>query len=235
MSIVAKELADAYSIFEITGTSFLAFKNIPELIEKYVHGTTALDFGCGCGRSTRFLFSLGLNPIGVDNCPYFIKKAKQTSDGLKYILTKDGKIPFQDGQFDLVFSSFVLLMISSKKELLKTCQELCRVMKKDATCIIITGSHHMHSPKRKWVSYDTNFPENDKMSRGSPVKLKIKETNAIFQDYNWYDQDYQTALKKAGFKIIEKLTPIAPESKEKLWLSENKFSPFFIYVVKRVQ
>ena len=47
--------ADAYSRLEFPGTYYLAFRDLPELIADYISGSNALDFGCGAGRSTRFL------------------------------------------------------------------------------------------------------------------------------------------------------------------------------------
>ena len=58
--------ATEYSELGIDGTFYLGFRDVPKLIKKYVKGTQALDYGCGPGRSTRFLKSLGFDVIGVD-------------------------------------------------------------------------------------------------------------------------------------------------------------------------
>jgi ubiquinone/menaquinone biosynthesis C-methylase UbiE len=61
-----EERARAYATLQFPGTYYLAFRDLPALIRRYNHGGRALDFGCGTGRSTRFLRNLGLEVIGVD-------------------------------------------------------------------------------------------------------------------------------------------------------------------------
>ena len=61
-----EERARAYATLQFSATYYLAFRDLPALIRPYNHGRRALDFGCGTGRSTRFLRNLGLEVIGVD-------------------------------------------------------------------------------------------------------------------------------------------------------------------------
>ena len=58
--------ARAYAELEFPGTYYLAFRDLPALLRKHARGTRALDFGCGTGRSARFLRGLGLEVVGVD-------------------------------------------------------------------------------------------------------------------------------------------------------------------------
>src|SRR6185369_12500514 len=48
-------LAQAYATLECAGTYYLAVRDLPVLLRRYPPGGRALDFGCGTGRSTRFL------------------------------------------------------------------------------------------------------------------------------------------------------------------------------------
>lgn len=57
------EYGHIYSKHDICNIGFLAFKNIPNLVSKYARGLKTLDYGCGAGRSTRFLKDIGLNPV----------------------------------------------------------------------------------------------------------------------------------------------------------------------------
>ena len=61
-----EERARAYATLQFPGTYYLAFRDLPALIRRYNHGSGALDFGCGTGRSTRFLRNLGRDVIGAD-------------------------------------------------------------------------------------------------------------------------------------------------------------------------
>jgi hypothetical protein len=47
--------AEAYSRLEFPGTYFLAYRDLPEILSRHVVGGSVVDFGCGAGRSTRFL------------------------------------------------------------------------------------------------------------------------------------------------------------------------------------
>jgi hypothetical protein len=49
------EHSDAYSTPQFANTYFLAYRDLLAIIAEHVTGKRALDFGCGTGRSTRFL------------------------------------------------------------------------------------------------------------------------------------------------------------------------------------
>ena len=68
--------ARAYADLEFPGTYYLAFRDLPGLLRKYVCGTRALDFGCGAGRSTRFLRALSFEVIGVDVSEAMLDQAR---------------------------------------------------------------------------------------------------------------------------------------------------------------
>jgi trans-aconitate methyltransferase len=72
------ERADAYSRLEFPGTYYLAFRDLPAIFSKHVTGTRALDFGCGTGRSTRFLKTRGFDAIAVDISVPMLAKASDT-------------------------------------------------------------------------------------------------------------------------------------------------------------
>ena len=60
--------ASAYAALEFPGTYYLAYRDLPTIIGEHVRGRKAVDFGCGAGRSTRFLRMLGFDAVGVDIC-----------------------------------------------------------------------------------------------------------------------------------------------------------------------
>jgi SAM-dependent methyltransferase len=51
-----------------TGISGILFtyRDLPEIIFAHVNRRKAIDFGCGTGRSSRFLKKIGFEAIGVD-------------------------------------------------------------------------------------------------------------------------------------------------------------------------
>jgi len=69
--------AESYSRLEFPGTYYLAFRDLPGIISTHVSGRKAIDFGCGAGRSTRFLRKLGFDAIGIDTSADMLKKARE--------------------------------------------------------------------------------------------------------------------------------------------------------------
>jgi 2-polyprenyl-3-methyl-5-hydroxy-6-metoxy-1,4-benzoquinol methylase len=59
--------ANQYAKDEINGSLILAYNEFAHLFKKYLHeGNRTLDFGCGAGRSTRYLANAGLAVHDVD-------------------------------------------------------------------------------------------------------------------------------------------------------------------------
>src|SRR6187549_3972491 len=101
-----------YTKAGITGTLILAYKEFDKLFNQYLkEGKRALDFGCGAGRSTRYLKETGLSVHGVDIDPSMLIQARMEDRDDIYHLIEDNKIPQRDAYYDLVFSSLVLLEI----------------------------------------------------------------------------------------------------------------------------
>jgi ubiquinone/menaquinone biosynthesis C-methylase UbiE len=102
-----KARAEAYDRLEFPGTYFLAYRDLPEIIGKHVPGKRALDFGCGTGRSTRFLRRLGFDVVGVDIAEQMLAMARLRNPGGEYILIPDGEVHgFEPDTYDLVLSAF---------------------------------------------------------------------------------------------------------------------------------
>ncbi|MFX1295584.1 MAG: methyltransferase domain-containing protein [Promethearchaeota archaeon] len=69
--------AESYAKLEFSGTYYLAYRDLPEIILKHVKGKNVIDFGCGTGRSTRFLKKYGFNMIEIDISAEMLKKAQE--------------------------------------------------------------------------------------------------------------------------------------------------------------
>ena len=70
--------ATAYATLEFANTYYLAYRDLPDILAEHVNGTKALDFGCGTGRSTRFLRKLGFQVTGVDVSEDMLQIARWT-------------------------------------------------------------------------------------------------------------------------------------------------------------
>src|SRR5450755_579663 len=101
--------AGAYSTLQFANTYFLAYRDLPAIIAEYVTGKSALDFGCGTGRSTRFLQMLGFDVIGVDISEEMVRIARDTDPSGDYrLIPGDDFTGLSVGNFDLVLSAFTL-------------------------------------------------------------------------------------------------------------------------------
>ncbi len=221
-----------YSKFGIEGTSLLAFRDVPDLINKYVKGKKTLDYGCGPGRSTRFLKSMGLDVIGVDISDKCLQMCKDNATA-HYCKIENGKLPFIDNSYDFVFSSLVFLAIATKRDISTALREIHRILKKDGIFIMVTGTEKLHSPEMQWVSYDTDFPENQNPTSGQALKIVIKNADVTFYDYFWTNRDYLDLFDQCGFQVLEDHLPVANNQDDHPWHSERENAPFIVYVLKR--
>lgn len=66
--------------------------DLPAIIATHVGGRAALDFGCGAGRSTRFLKRLGFDAIGIDVSSQMIELARGADPDGRYQLVGDADL-----------------------------------------------------------------------------------------------------------------------------------------------
>ncbi len=99
--------ADAYATLEFKNTYHLAYRDIPAILAKHVSGRKSIDFGCGTGRSTRFLRELGFEGTGVDISEDMIRKARQLDPSGDYRLVPgDDLSALPSANYDLALAAF---------------------------------------------------------------------------------------------------------------------------------
>jgi ubiquinone/menaquinone biosynthesis C-methylase UbiE len=225
------KFAKAYSELGIEGTYYLAYRDLPSVLKRHVTGKKALDYGCGAGRSTRFLKSLGFEVSGVDISRDMIKEALLHDKDGTYYHIKSGFTPFKDSTFDVIFSTMVFVEIPSKDEMTKILREFKRVLKDSGTVVIVTKTKEGYNGN--WVSFNCDFPENKKLNSGDRAKVHIKCSEIVLYDYFWTESDYKNAFSDSGFKVIESLKPMPKGNEGYDWLDELKHSRWVIYVLKK--
>ncbi len=65
-----------------------------------------LDLGCGVGRTTKPLYDLGYNVIGVEIIKEMIDLAKKKYPNIDFRVGDACNLKFKDAEFDIVFFSF---------------------------------------------------------------------------------------------------------------------------------
>lgn len=225
-----QQFSEQYSKLRIEGTYYLAFEPLGELIERYGLKGRSLDFGCGAGRSTRFLKTLGFDVVGVDKSLSMLQHAQRSIGGTYYLLDSE-KLPFPAASFNLAFQSFVLLEYASIPEMISTFKELNRVLTSNGAAIVVTGSEDYY--RRNWCSFQLEHDENLNLSAGSTAKVMIQGTDIVLFDYYWTDADYRHVFEQSGFNVVEMVQPLARGDEPFDWVNEREFPCWSIYVLKK--
>jgi ubiquinone/menaquinone biosynthesis C-methylase UbiE len=163
-------------------------KAIAKFVKKYVKNNySILDVGCACGQYFRSLnrtIKKNFTYTGVDPYDIFLDKAKKAWRNYKNVSFKKGnifKLPFKNGEFDIVICNNVLLHIPN---LIKPIKELLRVAKR--TVIIRT---HIHDKSyriqlvynNKWWKYTNVKPKNEFDKKGNPRSFSYFDV--VSEDY----------------------------------------------------
>jgi SAM-dependent methyltransferase len=227
--------AEAYAKLEFPGTYYLAYRDLPEIIFENVKGRKAVDFGCGTGRSTRFLQKLGFDVVGVDIAEDMIRKAREIDSEGDYLLVEDGDFSqFEDGAYDLVLSVFTFDNIPTMEKKVKNFREIGRLLKSEGRIVNLVSSPEIYT--HEWASFSTkDFPENKHAKSGDKVRIVITavEDKRPVEDVVWTDESYQGVFRMAGLELVTTYKPLARESEPYKWVNETRIAPWVIYVLKR--
>lgn len=224
-------ISNQYASLDNSGTAFLAFKQIPDLLKQHAIGKKTLDYGCGSGSSTLFLNEIGLDVEGVDISHDMLQEARQLNIKTPFNLIESAKLPHADNTFDLVFSSFVLFEISNKLELIRVINEIYRVLKTGGLFIGITGSEELYN--HKWLSLNVDFEQNKNLKSGDIAKVLLKDAGLLVYDYYWTNKDYLEMIHTSKFSLLETLFPLGEDTDGYAWEDEKHFPPYVIYVLSK--
>ena len=225
------ERAAAYATLDYPGTYGLAFRDLPEIIAKHVTGRRALDFGCGAGRSTRFLKRLGFDVVGVDIARHMVELAIEADPEGTYACVDNSRIPLEPGSLDLVLCAFSFDNIpgSQRSGILSDLGRLLR----PAGRIILLGS----TPEiywHEWASFTTAaFPENRQARSGEPVRIVMKDVadSRPVIDLLWRHEDYLSQFAAARLDVLDIVRPLGRAEEPYAWISETSVPPWVIYVL----
>ena len=227
--------ADAYSKLKFDKTYYLAYRDLPKIISKYISGKNALDFGCGTGRSTRFLQTLGFKTIGVDISQEMITIAQQLDPTGIYHHIDDGDFSsLSNLSYDLVLSAFTFDNIPTMHKKITLFKGLSGRLKQNGTIINLVSSPEIYT--HEWASFTTkDFPENTDAKSGDIVRIitvDIKDKRPCY-DIFWSAKDYKKVYTNAGLRIIDTYKPLATGHEPYQWVNEMKIAPWTIYVLKK--
>jgi SAM-dependent methyltransferase len=226
--------AGAYSTLQFANTYFLAYRDLPAIIAEYVTGKNALDFGCGTGRSTRFLQMLGFDVIGVDISEEMVRIARDTDPSGDYrLIPGDDFTGHSVGNFDLVLSAFTLDNIPGVMKR-RVISDLGKLLTPNGAVVSIVSSPEIYT--HEWASFSTkDFPENASAKSGDVVRIVVSDHHdrRPVEDILCTDDSYQEIYGNAGLNAIQVLRPLATGSEPYVWINETTLAPWVIYVLKR--
>jgi SAM-dependent methyltransferase len=228
--------ASAYARLEFSGTYFLAYRDLPALIGEHVRGSRALDFGCGSGRSTRFLRKLGLRAVGIDISEEMIRNARALDAEGDYRLSEPGGLRrLPPGAWDLVLSAFTFDNIPSadKPPLMR---DIAALLGPEGVFINLVSSPEIYV--NEWASFSTrDFPENRRAKSGDRVRIVITDIadRRPVEDVACSDEAYRALYAEAGLSFVSKHEPLGHADEPHPWVNETRIAPWAIYVLKTVR
>jgi len=229
--------ADAYAKLEFPGTYYLAYRDLPAIIAAHARGTRALDFGCGAGRSTRFLRTLGFDAVGVDISRAMVEKARELDPGGDYRVVPDGDLSvLPAGAYDLVLSAFTFDNIPTMEKKVALLRALGGLLHPDGRIVSLVSSPDIYV--NEWASFTTRaFPENRTARSGDKVlivMLDVEDSRPV-EDIIWTDESYREVYDRAGLRLLETRRPLGRVDEPHRWVSETSVAPWVIYVLERCQ
>lgn len=225
--------ADAYATLEFANTYYLAYRDLPAIISEHATGTRALDFGCGTGRSTRFLRQLGLAVTGVDISDEMLRIARTVDPSGDYrIVPDDNLAEFAAGSFDLVVSLFTFDNIPSATKV-RIFSDLRKLLRPTGTIVSVVSAPEIYT--HEWASFTTkDFPENAAARSGDLVRIIVTDhqDRRPVEDILCTDGSYRDVYREAGLEVAAMIKPLAKGDEPYKWVSETTVAPWVVYVLK---
>jgi SAM-dependent methyltransferase len=227
--------AEAYSSLEFPATYYLAFRDLPAILTEHVRGRVALDFGCGAGRSTRFLRDLGFQVTGVDVSADMLLKARSLDpDGAYVRIGGRGPERLPACHYDLVLAAYPFDNIPGVEHRVRLLRSIRERLRPDGRFVLLASAPELYT--REWATFTTAaFPENARAGSGDLVRIVIKEggDDRPVEDLLWLDDDYRHAFRRADLDLVTTYRPLGRIAEPFEWINETRVAPWSIYVTRK--
>jgi SAM-dependent methyltransferase len=227
----------AYAGLEFPGTYYLAYRDLPAIIGEHVQGRSAIDFGCGAGRSTRFLRQLGFDVVGLDISEPMLARARERDPRGEYRIVPDGDLGgLAAGTWDLILSAFTFDNVPTWEKKVTLFRSLKRLLREGGRLVNLVSSPDIY--RNEWASFSTkDFPENRTARCGDKVlivMLDVEDRRPV-EDILWTDEGYHDLNRRVGLEAIKIYRPLATPAEAYSWVSETTIAPWVIYVLGRAE
>jgi trans-aconitate methyltransferase len=201
-------------------------------VRAHVAGGTALDFGCGASRSTRFLRGLGFQTTGVDVSGDMIRKAREIDPAGDYRLIAEADFAGL-GRYDLVLASFTFDNIPQPRKSANL-TGLAAHLSADGRFVNLVSSPEIYV--HEWLSFSTRrFPENARATTGSLVRIVMLDSadRRPVEDVVCTEAAYLGLYRDAGLERVARHAPLGRDDEPFAWVSETRVAPWRIDVLRR--
>lgn len=227
--------AESYAKLEFPNTYYLAYRDLPEIISSHVTGKKAIDFGCGTGRSTRFLKKLGFDVTGIDISQDMMNMARHKDPDGDYQLVSNGQYSHLGiNKYDLVQSIFTFDNIPGWENRANILKGLRDLLTSDGKIICLDSTPELYI--NEWASFSTrDFPENWSAKTGDIVRdimLDVEDRRPV-EDIFWTEEDYHLLFEKSGLVAEATYKPLGKADEPFKWMSELHTAPWMIFVLSR--
>lgn len=226
--------AAAYDELGLGNTYDLVFRNLPAILAARVHGTSAVDFGCGTGRSSRFLTSLGFATVGVDISAEMVAIAQERDPGGDYRVIDDGDLSsLPRTAFDLVLSAFTFDNVPGHERKVRLLRGLGGLLRPTGRLVNVVSTPDIYT--HEWVTFSTrDYPENRTARCGDVVRIVTTDYSDArpVDDILWPDDAYRAVYAEAGLEVERVERPLAIGDEGVSWVSETEVAPWAIYLLR---
>lgn len=179
---------------------------MPAILTEHAHGRRAVDFGCGTGRSTRFLRQLGFEVVGVDIAQDMIRKAHELDPPGDYrLLPGDDLSGMQRCSYDLVLSMFTFDNIPGRENKVRIFRSLRELLSTGGKIVHVVSTSEIYT--HEWASFSTkDFSENRNCRSGDKVKIIVTDHHdpRPVEDILFTDQSYREVFAAAALAAVQK-------------------------------
>ncbi len=170
------------------GVDANVFNFLKEVLPKNLKDKNTMDLGCGDGRWSKYLKSLGAeNVLAIDSSADMLNKAKQAKQKIHLIQADLQKLPIKDNSIDLGLSTFSLMYFKDLSNILK---EISRTLKENARLYIATNIINLNDAELLKKLKGKSVP----VDLGLESKIRLEN---LVQTIN----DYKEAFEQAGLEI----------------------------------
>lgn len=230
--------AASYDQLEYPGTYHLAFRDLPDLLAAHAPsgGGPALDFGCGAGRSTRFLKQLGWDAAGADISAEMLRRACARDPGGRYAQVADGDLgDAVPGPFAVILSAFTFDNIPGQAKKVALLAQLRARLAPGGRLLNLLSTPEIYT--HEWLSFSTrDYPENGRARTGDVVRIVMLDVpdRRPVEDILWERDAYLAAYAAAGLRRVVEHKPLGRADEPFAWVSETTVAPWVIDVLEAV-